>query len=36
LVLISREVNDFKVAENRMLRRIFGTKKTEVIEGWRH
>jgi hypothetical protein len=36
LVLISREVNDFKVVENRVLGEIFGTKKREVIEGWRY
>jgi hypothetical protein len=33
--LILREEHRLRVFENRMLRRIFGTKRDEVIGGWR-
>jgi hypothetical protein len=36
LILISREVNDFNEVENRVLERIFGSKKREVKEDWKH
>jgi hypothetical protein len=33
--LILREEHGLRVFENRMLRRIFGTKRAEVVGGWR-
>jgi hypothetical protein len=30
-----REENRSRVVENRVLRRIFGTRREEVVEGWR-
>jgi hypothetical protein len=33
--VISREGHRLKVFENRVLRRIFGLKRDEIIGGWR-
>jgi hypothetical protein len=35
LALILREVHILKVFENRVLRRIFGPKRDDVMGGWR-